>query len=242
MNCRSAPLARLQERCRPLLQQFVQALFDHADDALFELADRAVNNAEQNMYFRIDARSAHQASRHRAEIDARSRRKLPLLWRSVSPRRTASAAIWSMMMQRQSVAGRSRRAGRDGRGRWHDREGRKRVCRAAGAAHRAYRLAVLPYAVTRKNQSTGPGAAVPKLFAGDPGARSRYQSQVGAVQVVRSPRDEVTRRIVRSGQQPVGRRRGAAALEACGCQRFTSLLQWPVGAGLREDQRCGTGV
>ena len=51
MNVSSAPLARLQERCRPLLQQFVQALFDHADDALFELADRAVNNAEQNMYF-----------------------------------------------------------------------------------------------------------------------------------------------------------------------------------------------
>lgn len=45
------PLNRLQERCRPLVQQFVQALFDQADDALFELADRAINNAEQNMYF-----------------------------------------------------------------------------------------------------------------------------------------------------------------------------------------------
>jgi len=47
----TSPLAHLQERCKPLLQQSVQALFDHADDALFELADRAVNNAEQNMYF-----------------------------------------------------------------------------------------------------------------------------------------------------------------------------------------------
>ncbi len=46
-----APLTRMQERCRPMLQQFVQAVFDRADDALFELADRASNNAEQNMYF-----------------------------------------------------------------------------------------------------------------------------------------------------------------------------------------------
>jgi hypothetical protein len=51
MNVSSAPLARLQERCRPILQEFVQALFDHVDDALFELADRAVSNTEQNMYF-----------------------------------------------------------------------------------------------------------------------------------------------------------------------------------------------
>ncbi|MDB6061458.1 MAG: hypothetical protein JWM78_1561 [Verrucomicrobiaceae bacterium] len=67
MNVSSAPLARLQERCRPVLQQFVQALFDQADDALFELADRAANNAEQNMYFesmrevRIKRRGIEQA-------------------------------------------------------------------------------------------------------------------------------------------------------------------------------------
>jgi hypothetical protein len=47
----AAPLGRLQERGRQMLQQFVQALFDHADDALFELADRATHNLEQNMYF-----------------------------------------------------------------------------------------------------------------------------------------------------------------------------------------------
>jgi hypothetical protein len=67
MDVSSAPLQRLQERCRPLLQQLVQALFDHADDALFELADKAVNNAEQNMYFesmrevRIKRRGIEQA-------------------------------------------------------------------------------------------------------------------------------------------------------------------------------------
>lgn len=63
----AAPLVRLQERCRPLLQQFVQALFDQADDALFELADRATHNVEQNMYFesmrevRIKRRGIEQA-------------------------------------------------------------------------------------------------------------------------------------------------------------------------------------
>lgn len=51
MNASSAPLARLQERCRPVLQQLLQELFDHVDDALFELADRTSVNAEQNMYF-----------------------------------------------------------------------------------------------------------------------------------------------------------------------------------------------
>lgn len=61
------PLTRLQEQCRPMLQQYVQAVFDRADDALFELADRAVNNAEQNMYFesmreiRIQRRGIEQA-------------------------------------------------------------------------------------------------------------------------------------------------------------------------------------
>ncbi len=61
------PLVRLQERCRPLLQQYVQAVFDRADDALFELADRASNNAEQNMFFesmrevRIQRRGIEQA-------------------------------------------------------------------------------------------------------------------------------------------------------------------------------------
>jgi hypothetical protein len=50
-----------------MLQQFVQALFDHADDALFELADRATHNLEQNMYFesmrevRIKRRGIEQA-------------------------------------------------------------------------------------------------------------------------------------------------------------------------------------
>lgn len=67
MNVSSAPLIRLQERCRPLLQELVQDLFDHADDALFELADRAAKNSEQNLYFesmrevRIKRRGIEQA-------------------------------------------------------------------------------------------------------------------------------------------------------------------------------------
>ena len=38
---------RGQQGCMPLLQ----ALFDHVDDALFEMADKADSNAAQNMYF-----------------------------------------------------------------------------------------------------------------------------------------------------------------------------------------------
>lgn len=67
MDIPTALLMRLYERCKPLLQQLVQTLFDHTDDALFELADKAVSNAEQNMFFesmrevRIKRRGIEQA-------------------------------------------------------------------------------------------------------------------------------------------------------------------------------------
>jgi hypothetical protein len=60
-------MLRLLERSRPQLQQLLQGLFDQVDDALFELADRALSNAEQNMYFesmravRIGRRGIEQA-------------------------------------------------------------------------------------------------------------------------------------------------------------------------------------
>ncbi len=46
-----APIHWLQEKGKRLLQPLLQALFDQADDALFELADKALNNQEQNLYF-----------------------------------------------------------------------------------------------------------------------------------------------------------------------------------------------
>src|SRR5690606_37590216 len=67
MEAPSAALARLQEACKALLQQLAQDLFDHTDDALFELADKSMNNGEQNMYFesmrevRIQRRGIEQA-------------------------------------------------------------------------------------------------------------------------------------------------------------------------------------
>jgi hypothetical protein len=47
----SAPLVLLQDKTRPKLAGLLQAMFDQADDALFELADRASSNQEQNLYF-----------------------------------------------------------------------------------------------------------------------------------------------------------------------------------------------
>lgn len=47
----SAVLLRLHERVKPVLMRSVQSLFDQADDALFELADKAGSNGEQNLYF-----------------------------------------------------------------------------------------------------------------------------------------------------------------------------------------------
>ncbi len=46
-----APVHRLREKSIALLQQTLKTLFDGADDALFDLADRANSNQDQNTYF-----------------------------------------------------------------------------------------------------------------------------------------------------------------------------------------------
>lgn len=46
-----APMHILRDKMRHALQGYMHALFDKADDALFELADQATNNQEQNLYF-----------------------------------------------------------------------------------------------------------------------------------------------------------------------------------------------
>lgn len=46
-----AVMHQLREKARSSLQALLSGLFDQADDALFELADKATNNQEQNLYF-----------------------------------------------------------------------------------------------------------------------------------------------------------------------------------------------
>src|SRR5690606_19594594 len=46
-----APMHALRDKGRQQLQTLLRDLFDKADDALFELADKASNNHEQNLYF-----------------------------------------------------------------------------------------------------------------------------------------------------------------------------------------------
>lgn len=46
-----APMHALRDKARQQLQVLLRELFDRADDALFELADKAGNNHEQNLYF-----------------------------------------------------------------------------------------------------------------------------------------------------------------------------------------------
>ena len=47
----SAPFISMKDKGKQALQPLLQSLFDNIDDALFELADRAEHNSEQNMYF-----------------------------------------------------------------------------------------------------------------------------------------------------------------------------------------------
>jgi hypothetical protein len=44
-------LTQVRDKAAAQLKQALQGLFDNADDALFEMADRAVSNAEQNSFF-----------------------------------------------------------------------------------------------------------------------------------------------------------------------------------------------
>lgn len=46
-----APMHKLREKARARLQPLLQVLFDKVDDSLFQLADQATNNHEQNLYF-----------------------------------------------------------------------------------------------------------------------------------------------------------------------------------------------
>ena len=46
-----APFTEMKEKGKQALQPLLQALFDNIDDALFELADLAEHNSQQNMYF-----------------------------------------------------------------------------------------------------------------------------------------------------------------------------------------------
>jgi hypothetical protein len=62
----TAPLSRLRDAAQQHLRQSLQSLFDNTDDALFELADRATNNAEQNMFFE----SMREIRLHRRSIEA----------------------------------------------------------------------------------------------------------------------------------------------------------------------------
>lgn len=47
----TAPLRHLQDKSRAELMKVVQAMFDKADDALFELVEKAESNSLQNLYF-----------------------------------------------------------------------------------------------------------------------------------------------------------------------------------------------
>ena len=44
-------LIQLRDKAAQQLKQAMQALFDNADDTLFEMADRASSNSEQNAFF-----------------------------------------------------------------------------------------------------------------------------------------------------------------------------------------------
>ncbi len=61
-----APMHLLRDKMRHTLQSLMHLLFDKADDALFELADQATNNQEQNLYFD----SMRQVRLHRRETES----------------------------------------------------------------------------------------------------------------------------------------------------------------------------
>lgn len=68
-----APVHQVQEKGKQCLLKSLRSLFDNADDALFELADRATNNQDQNLYFdsmrEVRIRRRQMESQFADEID-----------------------------------------------------------------------------------------------------------------------------------------------------------------------------
>lgn len=62
-----APVHAVQERGKQLFAQALSQVFDNADDALFALADKAINNQDQNLYFE----SMREVRIRRREVEAR---------------------------------------------------------------------------------------------------------------------------------------------------------------------------
>ncbi len=68
-----AAMHSVRDKARQTLQGLLRDLFDKADDALFELADQATSNQEQNLYFdsmrevRLQRRALEQAFFHRVD-------------------------------------------------------------------------------------------------------------------------------------------------------------------------------
>lgn len=62
-----APVHAVQERAKQLLALALSQVFDNADDALFTLADKAVSNQDQNLYFE----SMREVRIRRREIESR---------------------------------------------------------------------------------------------------------------------------------------------------------------------------
>ncbi|WP_020207950.1 DUF1631 domain-containing protein [Gilvimarinus chinensis] len=69
-----APMHQLREKSRMQLQVMLRDLFDKTDDALFELADKATNNHEQNLYFD----SMRQVRLRRKETEAEFFRRIDI--------------------------------------------------------------------------------------------------------------------------------------------------------------------
>ncbi len=67
-----APIHQCREKLQRFLRPQIQSVFDAADDALFELADNATNNHEQNLYFE----SMREVRLHRREIEKQLWQKL----------------------------------------------------------------------------------------------------------------------------------------------------------------------
>lgn len=62
-----ARLGNVRDKARMRLVQLLARMFDHADDALFEMADRAGSNHEQNIYF--ESMRTLRIDRRRIELD-----------------------------------------------------------------------------------------------------------------------------------------------------------------------------
>ncbi len=227
-------LVQVRDKAALQLKQALQALFDNADDTLFEMADRATSNLEQNAFFeamrdlRLKRKSIErvylqkvfeefsalnqvQSGKSVPTLDTVSFDSLSLVQNEELEESVAVDAMVARVMSRD----------------------------ASALAHLSTRLNTLVVPEGRREEQSPCSASADRGFPRClPGARRRDQGQADHSQAVREVRPGPLRPVVRRGQPDPGRCGRAAGTQI---RTAVASARCPSRSGTRCRDPAGTG-